>query len=294
MKPITVTPYEATENDRTAFSEKGYVVAPKLLSDDDIRRLREALLSVFRGEIDTQSPPYEYKYWYDKVKQYHEGSIQIMKINNAWWINKTISSLVHSSVIGKIAADLLGTDEIRIWHDQAILKPALGDKNSTEKSGNIGWHQDYGYWQVSNNPNMITAWIPLQDVGTENGSLRTITGSHKWGLIPGSAEFFNPDLDGLKDKFSKHGDWTDEPSIMKAGQVAFHHALTFHGSGPNLSPDHRLAIAIHMQPKDCGLQLGRGWHHNLRDLAATRGPLGLKEGDQFVGPAFPVIYSRNN
>jgi len=216
-----------------------------------------------------------------------------MKINNGWWINKTMSKLIHSPAIGKIAADLLGTKAVRLWHDQMIIKPALGDPTAKDNVGNIGWHQDYGYWQVSNTPNMITAWIPLQDVGTENGSLRTITGSHKWGLIPNSAQFFNPDLDSLKEEFSKYGSWADEPAIMKAGQVAFHHALTLHGSGPNHTAHPRLAIAIHMQPENCGLQLGRGYHHNLRDLAASKGPVELKEGDLFDGPAFPVIYSKN-
>lgn len=53
------------------------------------------------------------------------------------------------------------------------------------------------------------------------GCLRTITGSHKWGLIPDSATFFKKDLDSLKERFSAFGAWEDEPSIMKAGQVAY-------------------------------------------------------------------------
>jgi hypothetical protein len=39
-------------------------------------------------------------------------------------------------------------------------------------------------------------------------------------LLPDSATFFEKDLDSLQAKFSAFGDqWSDEPSIMKAGQV---------------------------------------------------------------------------
>lgn len=30
--------------------------------------------------------------------------------------------------------------------------------------------QDYGFWQVSNNSSMITAWIALQDTDLSNGT----------------------------------------------------------------------------------------------------------------------------
>jgi len=179
---------------------------------------------------------------------------------------------------------------VRLWHDQAIYKPGLGGmaNGANDKAGNIGWHQDYGFWQISNTTNMITAWIPLQDTNLINGGLRTIVGSHKWGPVPDSAKFFDKDLDKLKEKFKEvsNGEWIDEPCIMKAGQVAFHHALTFHGSGPNTTAEPRMAIAIHLMPKGCGYQAGYGWHHNLKDL----GPF-AKSGDLFVGEAFPLLYS---
>ena len=106
-----------------------------------------------------------------------------------------------------------------------------------------------------------------------------------------SAKFFDKDLDKLSKKFSENakGDWSDEPAIMKAGQIAFHHGLTFHGSGPNITDLPRYAIAVHMQPDNCFYQTGKGWHHNVKDL----GPF-AKHGDRFVGPTFPVLYSKKN
>jgi len=137
---------------------------------------------------------------------------------------------------------------------------------------------------------MVTAFVVLQDTNLTNGGLRTITGSHKWGLIPDSATFFEKDLDRLHDQFAKFAakagvEWEDEGCLMKAGQVAFHHSLTFHGSGANMTEQDRLALAIHMQSDECYYQPGK-WHSNIREI----GPLAVA-GDPFVGPSFPVLYS---
>jgi len=69
-------------------------------------------------------------------------------------------------------------------------------------------------------------------------------------------------------------------------QVAFHHSLTFHGSGPNRATDPRMAIAVHMQSDECRYEPGF-WHSNVRDL----GPHATA-GQAFNGPCFPVLYAR--
>eukprot|EP01127_Copromyxa_protea_P005556 TRINITY_DN1546_c1_g1_i6.p1 TRINITY_DN1546_c1_g1~~TRINITY_DN1546_c1_g1_i6.p1 ORF type:complete len:262 (-),score=40.14 TRINITY_DN1546_c1_g1_i6:355-1140(-) len=261
-------------------------MAPVMLDPADVARLRLEVARVHRGEVDNGSSPYEPHYWQRVVEATLKGDKSVKKLNNSWWINETIRSLVKAPEIGEIAASLLGVNEIRLWHDQAICKPGLGEETKDD-CGNIGWHQDYGYWQVSDTSEMITAWVALQDTDTKNGTLMTITTSHKWGLVPGSASFFDRDMKKLEDQFKQYGSWEVVPSIMKAGQIAFHHALTFHGSGPNNTDTDRLAIAVHMQPGNCGYKSGNGYHHNVKDL----GPY-AKDGDLFVGDSFPVLYKK--
>ena len=71
-----------------------------------------------------------------------------------------------------------------------------------------------------------------------------LSGSHKWGLIEGSNTFFDQDLEALAKRYAAEGkgEWLDEPCILEAGQASFHHALTFHGSGPNLTDEPRLSV----------------------------------------------------
>ena len=230
------------------FWERGYWRSPKLFSDEQIETMRNAHDRLWNQEYDSEVPS-QYR-----TSIYEEGSLQVRQQCNSFWLNKDIKEVVTSEILGEIAGKLLKVDEIRLWHDQCVYKPGLGTKETTEKSGNIGWHQDYAYWQCSNNPNMITAWIALQDTTLENGGMRTIVGSHKWGLREDSNTFFEQDLEALAKEYAKtgKGEWLDEPCDLKAGEVSFHHALTYHGSGPNFSDNPRLCLISHLMP---------GWHN---------------------------------
>src|SRR5579872_296494 len=52
--------------------------------------------------------------------------------------------------LGKVAADLAGLEGIRIWHDQALIKPPYGNPTS--------FHLDNPYWSFSS-PQSISIWV---------------------------------------------------------------------------------------------------------------------------------------
>ena len=204
---------------------------------------------------------------------------------DAFYLNAEMRQAILSPLIGKIAARLMKTDSVRLWHDQALLKPGTGGQEQTI-AGNVGWHQDYGFWQSCSTDNMCSAWVALQDTDLTNGAMRMVVGSHKWGLIEGS----NNDKKEME-KWAEHfarlggGQWSDEPVLLKAGQVSFHHALTFHGSGPNVSDQPRLCVISHMMPGDTVYRAGRPQHPNL----ALLGP-NAYDGQPFTSDFFPQMW----
>lgn len=272
--------YKITAEDKEIFDRDGYWVSPKLLSDQEIDDLRTQQERIWQGDYDGDGYP-----MFDNGPHTDPGRLR--KVDNGWWVNDCVRKTVTDPLIGKIAADLLDVDSIRLWHDQVINKPGLDGKSSNK--GNVGWHQDYGYWQSADTTNMITAWIALQDTDLSNGGMLTILGSHKWSLVKDSNTFFEQDLDVLRQKYqANHVDWIEEPCIMKAGQVSFHHSLTFHGSGPNLSMEPRIAIVAHLMPGDTGFRAGVQKHDNIRLL----GPRPY-HGQKFDNEFFPLLYSRS-
>ncbi|MFD2613401.1 phytanoyl-CoA dioxygenase family protein [Paenibacillus gansuensis] len=278
MKVQADRTYQIKEQDRQKFDRDGYWISPKLISDEQIAKLREAHERLWSGDYDGDG----YTMNHFRLSSNPDA---LRKIDNGWWVNDEVHRVVTDPFIGELAADLLGTDEIRLWHDQVIYKPGIGDKASAD--GNVGWHQDYGYWQCSNNPNMITVWIALQDTDLTNGGMMTILGSHKWGLIPDSDSFFNQDMEQLKEKYSAGHEWVEEPCILKAGQASFHHGLTFHGSGANKTHDPRLSIVAHLMPGGTAYRAGVQRHDNVRLLGPRP-----KDGQLFTGEYFPLLFNR--
>lgn len=135
---------------------------------------------------------------------------------------------------------------------------------------------------------MCTAWIALQDTDLQNGGMRTIVGSHKWGLLEDSNTFGHKDLDGLQTRFANQeisGEWTDEPCILMAGQVSFHQALTLHGSGPNLTWEPRMCLISHMMPGDTTYRPSQQYHPNLVFLGPN-----AKAGQPFAGTYWPQMW----
>ncbi len=270
--------YTITAQDKETFNIDGYWISPKLIDDEQIERLREAHERIWAGQYDGDGEPMHPLYLSDNPDA-------LRKFDNGWWINDEVHKVVTDPFIGELCADLLEANEIRLWHDQVIYKPGIGDKATA--SGNVGWHQDYAYWQCSDTPDMITVWIALQDTDLTNGGMMTILGSHKWGLIPDSNSFFNQDMDQLKQKYAGGRDWVEEPCILKAGQASFHHGLTFHGSGPNITNDPRLSVVAHVMKGGTGYRAGISRHDNIRLL----GPRPVN-GQPFANDYFPVLYKR--
>ncbi|MCC3373649.1 phytanoyl-CoA dioxygenase family protein [Cohnella sp. REN36] len=278
MKVDAQRQYKITQQDKEIFDRDGYWISPKLIDDDQIERLRQAHERVWSGDYDGDGlTMYEYRP--------NPNPDALRKLDNGWWINDEIRSVVTDPHIGELAADLLGASEIRLWHDQVIYKPGVGDKET--KSGNVGWHQDYGYWQCSDNPDMVTVWIALQDTDLTNGGMMTILGSHKWGLIPDSNTFFNPNMEELKSKYAGGRDWVEEPCILKAGQASFHHGLTFHGSGANRTSEPRLSVVAHLMPGGTSYRAGVQRHDNIRLL----GPRPYN-GQPFANDYFPQLFKK--
>jgi ectoine hydroxylase-related dioxygenase (phytanoyl-CoA dioxygenase family) len=263
------------------YWERGYWISPRLFDDEHIARLRHAQKRLWQGDNDHEIASI---CGFERVDP---TALKVRQQINGYWLNDEIRAVLTGPLLGGIGARLMNVETVQLWHDQVLYKPGAGRDGAQVTAGNIGWHQDYGHWRACSTDNMCTAWIALQDTDLTNGGMRTIVKSHRWGLLEGSNTFGSTDLDGLAATFGREhaGEWLDEPCIMKAGQVSFHHALTLHGSGPNLTDEPRLALVAHMMSGDTVYRAGRQWHPNLTFL----GPDAV-DGQRFPERYFPRMW----
>jgi ectoine hydroxylase-related dioxygenase (phytanoyl-CoA dioxygenase family) len=151
-----------------------------------------------------------------------------------------IRSFLLNPAFGALAAALGQHEGLRLFHDQLISKapgPAV-----------VGWHTDRSYWLTCSSPEMLTIWVPLQDVDDRNGGLRVVDESHRLEIDHNTMRgFHNRTADGDPRAWPRSAVL---PLAMRRGQVSVHHAKTIHGSGPNLGDHSRIALAIHLQPLD--------------------------------------------
>ena len=99
----------------------------------------------------------------------------------------------------------------------------------------------------------INLWFALTPMTAENGALRVVPRSHLQGTLPSEE---SPDKDGHK-KVIFHP--TDSvPILMNPGDCLAFTRLTVHGSGPNHSPEHRIAYAVQFHRDDVHYSLNGG------------------------------------
>jgi ectoine hydroxylase-related dioxygenase (phytanoyl-CoA dioxygenase family) len=269
-----------TEKDVQFYQQNGYFIAPKIIEDEFLDRIRDAMKKIYDGEYETGREPWGGRW--TKPENPHA----VWKMDQSHWSNNTMRELATFDMIGAIAAKLSGASCIRLWHDQLLFKP--GQKGTPSAAGgNVGWHQDNNYWQCAPDT-LLTAWVAFDDVTLDNGCMQVVPESHKWGLLQG--DFFNQDLDSMKaDMEQKTGrEFKTVPLAMKAGQVSYHHCLTIHGSGPNKTDKPRRSLAVHLHPGDATYIAGTPNDNHMNAILMRQ--LGRKHGDHFAGEYWPTLY----
>jgi ectoine hydroxylase-related dioxygenase (phytanoyl-CoA dioxygenase family) len=269
------------EDDCASFSEHGYWIAPVMFTTEEVERFRAAMNRVRAGEFRTGRPP-----TLDLPIPPDETALR--KIDNAWWADPDLAGLATDARLGAVAARLLGVESIRLWQDQLLHKPPSGKERTR-----IGWHQDWDSWRtVASIDRFVTAWVALDDVDAANGAMQVLPGSNHWGLLHGQSDFLGTDLDEQLDRLAVRHDVTPQLLEMKAGQVSFHHVLTFHGSATNTSDRVRRSLAVHLVDASVtSVSHLDGWqHYNLALLQQRGGDV----GDAYdIDDLWPVVFPSN-
>lgn len=263
------------QKDVDFYKQNGYWISPKIITDERLEELKQHMDKVYRGEFETGKEPWTY--W--------NGEPGLRQTNNSYWADYTLQELATDRTIGAIAASLMETDTVRVWHDQLLYKPGGGDANV---KANVGWHQDYHYWQCAAEPTLVTAWIAFDDVTVENGCMQVVPESHQWGLLNVN-DFYDSDLEKQKREMQLPDgkSFAPIPLEMKAGQVSFHHAMLIHGSGPNHSARPRRSMTVHLMAGETRYNAGTSSDGHMNVQLSKP-----KDGDIFKGEWFPVAYEK--
>jgi ectoine hydroxylase-related dioxygenase (phytanoyl-CoA dioxygenase family) len=217
---------DVTDEQVESFRRDGFLIVEEgLVSMAAVELLRGRFAALFDGDYPTGIAPDEVNW-----KRGRDRDDVTRQICNGWRADDVIAAQVLSETTGRIAARLGGYRGTRMLQDNCLWKPP-GTKS-------LGMHQDGSYAGYLSPPEMITCWVALDETFAQGGTIEYVRGSHLWPKAPPDrGSFHAPDnwlapLDGA----TPEGVEPERvPVVVKPGGCAFHHSLTFHGSGPNES-----------------------------------------------------------
>ena len=267
--PELDTDYPLTPAQVAQFQRDGHVLLRGVGSEEEVAAYRPVILEA-RDKYGAEAAPLAQRDTYGKA---------FLKGLNLWPEDEGVRRFVLARRFAKIAADLLGVDGVRIYHDQALLKEAGG--------GITPWHQDQHYWPLATD-NTITMWMPLVNVTPGMGTMHFASGSHREGYL-GDLPISDQSESKFEQFIQEHGYTRVPGSEMAAGDATFHYGWTLHGAPGNSSHQTREVMTIIWFPD--GTRLGPLDNAN-RVKDRDRWLPGLEPGDLAASELNPLVFKR--
>ncbi|MEM7141320.1 MAG: phytanoyl-CoA dioxygenase family protein [Actinomycetota bacterium] len=162
---------------------------------------------------------------------YGKAFLQAMALRS---IHKPTRGFVDSPRFARAAAELLGVDGVRLYHDQALFKEGGG--------GRTPWHQDQNYWPLDTD-DVVTMWMPLVDLDPSVGSMTFLDGSHLDGDV-GAGEISDASDAAIEASIAAGDRSTTTYGALNAGDATFHKGWTIHSAAPNPTDRPRPVMTI--------------------------------------------------
>jgi ectoine hydroxylase-related dioxygenase (phytanoyl-CoA dioxygenase family) len=215
---------EISTAQRDEFRENGHLLVRGLLSPEEIavyRPLIAEAVKKYRTETRRMS----------ERDTYGKAFLQVM---NLWRQDAGVRQFVLARRLARVAADLLGVQGVRIYHDQALFKEPGG--------GPTPWHQDQYYWPLDTT-DTVTLWMPLVDISVEMGMLTFASGSHRHGVA--MDEKISDESESNYRKYVKEHQFpVTRAAGMSAGDATFHYGTTVHQAPANDSDRMREVMTV--------------------------------------------------
>jgi ectoine hydroxylase-related dioxygenase (phytanoyl-CoA dioxygenase family) len=202
-----------------------------------------------------------------------------------WTDVPAIERLARSSRVPEIAAALLDTPRVRLYHDHVLVKEG-GTAQRTP------WHQDQPYYNVDGRG--ISAWIPVDPVPAA-GCLELLAGSHAgpW-LMPrtfltGEARWFpEGSLAELPDIEADRAAFDVRSFDLQPGDAILFDFLTVHGAPGFPFAGRRRVLSLRYLSEEVR-HAPRRWRTSppFEGLADE-----LPDGAEMDHPLFPVVWPR--
>ncbi len=229
----------------TTFRDDGYFICDDVISLEEVERLRRAVADLpNREEVRRKRSVYG--------------------VRNLLEICPAAQALAKNPSVRQFATAVLGDNAFAVraiyfdkvpdanwslfWHQDNVIAV----KARRDAAGFVAWSQKAGVWQVQPPAEilarMIAVRVHLDDCGPNNGPLRVLPGSHRFGWL-------DEQLDDWKSRVP------EVVCTVRCGGVVAMCPLTLHASAPSEAASHRRVI--HIEYAAVELPAGLEWNHRI-------------------------------
>jgi ectoine hydroxylase-related dioxygenase (phytanoyl-CoA dioxygenase family) len=236
---ISAPPMTAADH-KTSYDEHGYIAFPEMLDLSEVEVLRAAtaeLLDEARRLPDDVDATEKFSYTRSETGERH-----VRRIFNPIAHHQVFQDLaVHPRILDAVES-LIGPN-IQLHHSKLNLKPPAS------RQARFEWHQDYPFFPHSNY-DLVAVVVHIDESTEENGCLRVIPGSHKFGP---REHMFSAD-GAFSSQIKDQTNIPDESRWLSvtspAGGIEMHHCNMLHSSRANRGSSPRSAVILQYRAAD--------------------------------------------
>ena len=257
-----------------AYQRDGVVLIEGLFSADDVRAIRAGI----ERNMHEPGP--------SAAENIHKGEAgRFFEDYCNWTRIPEFEEVIRNSPAARVAADLMQSDNVQIFHDHVLVK----EPGTTKPTP---WHQDGPYYFVEGSQ-VVSFWAPMDSV--TDASLRCVAGSHRWEkpVLPtrwlSETDFYPEDAEAYMPVPDPDAEGMDivEYSMQPGDAVAFHFS-TLHGArGNTTSARRRRAFSLRFLGDDA---------RYVERPGPTSPPFpghNMVAGQRLRTDWFPVVYRRS-
>ncbi|MDO8609928.1 MAG: phytanoyl-CoA dioxygenase family protein [bacterium] len=148
-----------------------------------------------------------------------------------------LGNFIFSDLMADICKATIGNEAYLFWEQFVV-------KGTDPKSAEFTWHQDSGYVD-HRHKYYINAWVPLDDVNEENGTVYLLP----YSLAGTKEKVEHKPVPGSNDRVGYFGPEKGIPANCPAGSIVVFSSTTFHRSGANNTKKMRRAYAVQFSPE---------------------------------------------
>ncbi|MCD9020779.1 phytanoyl-CoA dioxygenase family protein [Cohnella silvisoli] len=234
------------------YNEEGYIVLPKLLSDEELVPAREAMnekVSSIADELlaaglisdKLETRPFKYRL----AELFKDLTADdFLKYGRSWRDRiPGYFRLMSTPKILDAVESLIG--------GELFSNPVYNVRPKIPKvaAGAVPWHQDKSYWPDANSNPVITVWIPLVDANEVNGCLHIKPKTHRTRLL----EWHQEEKTGTGYTALREDQLGKTATVVlpvSAGSAILFNDRCLHMSTQNNSDEVRWSVDLRYQPTD--------------------------------------------